>query len=98
MRATLSPRPDGDGRRVGKAQLSGVECLAALLHKTVEDDAHLLARDKGLRAVRPVLIAADQIFPQGPAHRCRVPLAALHVGKARCAVREALADGHAPAS
>ena len=37
-------RPDGNGRRVGKAQLSGVERLAALLHKAVGNDAHLLAR------------------------------------------------------
>ena len=44
MRATLSRAPDGNGRRVGKAQLSGVERLAALLHKAVENDAHLLAR------------------------------------------------------
>ena len=86
-------RPDGDGRRVGKAQLPGVERLAALLHKAVENDAHLLARDERLGAIGAILIAANQIFPQGPAHRCRVPLAALHVGKARCAVREALADG-----
>ena len=43
-------RPDGNGRRVGKAQLSGVERLAALLHKAVENDAHLLARDERLGA------------------------------------------------
>ena len=93
MRATLSRAQTEMDAVSAKPQLSGVERLAALLHKAVENDAHLLARDERLGAIGAILIAADQIFPQGPAHRCRVPLAALHVGKARCAVREALADG-----